>query len=73
VYVIKNDLRNAFKTYDGWTQIVRSSKSVALIGLDDVIRFTKGEADMNKDSLPKGSRFVYFPRRTWKDVRSASR
>ncbi len=69
MYVIKNDLRNAYKTYDGWTTIVRSGKNATLNGLDDVIRFTANEMELNKDKLPKGSRFVYFPQRRWRDMK----
>ena len=65
MYIIKNDHRNAFKTYDGWTTF----EDGVLIGLQNVIRFTKGEALANENCLPSGSRFVYFPRRRWKDVK----
>jgi len=64
MYVIRNDHRNAYKTYDGWTVIAGN----CLTGLSDVIRFTEREAERNKDNLPSGSRFVYFPRRRWRDL-----
>ena len=67
MYVIRNDLRQAFKTYDGWTSIVRDGNNGTLNGLGDVIRFTANEMRLNEDKLPKGSRFVYFPRREWSD------
>ena len=69
MYIIKNDLRNAYKTYDGWTTITMDGKNGVLNGLSDVIRFTKGEAERNKDKLPKGSRFVYFPKIKWSDFK----
>ncbi len=65
MYIIKNDHRNAFKTYDGWTTI----EDGVLVGLQNVIRFTDSEALANEDRLPSGSRFVYFPRRRWKDMK----
>lgn len=64
MYIIRNDLRNAYKTHDGWTSIQDGS----LIGLHDVLRFTASEMRLNESKLPKGSRFVYFPRRRWKDL-----
>ncbi len=64
MYVIKNDHRNAFKTYDGWTTV----EDKVLTGLQNVIRFTAHEAELNQAKLPSGSRFVYFPRRRWKDL-----
>ena len=64
MYVIKNDHRNAYKTHDGWTTIDNG----ILNGLHDVLRFTSREAELNKNNLPSGSRFVYFPERRWRDV-----
>jgi hypothetical protein len=64
MYIIRNDIRNAYKTYDGWTTI----QDGHLLGLHEVMRFTTGEATRNGDKLPKGSRFVYFPQRRWKDI-----
>lgn len=64
MYVIKNKHRNAFKTYDGWTAIEKGT----LTGLSNVMRFTEREAQLNADRLPSGSRFIYFPRRRWKDL-----
>ena len=67
MFVIKNEKRNAFKTYDGWTRITRTPSKVpgmgnaTLDGLNDVMRFTSGEAERNKDKLPNGCRFVHFP------------
>lgn len=61
MYIIKNDHRNAFKTYDGWTTI----EDGVLVGLNNVMRFTKGEMEANKDKLSSGSRFIYFPKRKW--------
>ncbi len=65
MYIIKNDHRNAFKTYDGWTTI----EDETLIGLQNVMRFTQREAEANKDKLPSGSRFIYFPKRRWRDMK----
>jgi hypothetical protein len=65
VYVIKSDTRNAYKTSTGWTTITRDGKNAVLNGLNDVLRFTERESH---NSLPKGCRFVYFPRRRWKDL-----
>ena len=64
MYIIRNDIRNAYKTRDGWTTI----QDGHLIGLHDVLRFTDNEAALNELKLPKGSRFVYFPQRRWKDM-----
>lgn len=72
MYVIKNDHRNAFKTYDGWTRITTTGRNATLDGLGDVIRFTKREAERNADRLPKGSRFVYFPLIEWSDFNEHS-
>lgn len=68
MYIIRSDVRNAYKTGDGWTTITRDGKNAVLNGLSDVIRFTKREAERNKDKLPKGSRFVYFPKIKWSDM-----
>ena len=65
MYVIKNDHRNAFQTYDGWTTI----ENGVLIGLQNVIRFTSREVELNESRLPSGSRFIYFPRRRWRDLK----
>jgi hypothetical protein len=65
IYIIKNDHRNAFKTYDGWSTI----DDGVLNGLQNVIRFTEGEMKANTDRLPSGSRFVYFPKRKWSDIK----
>jgi len=65
MYVIKSNLRNAYLTYDGWTTIEKG----VLIGLQNVIRFTKRESELNQDKLPFGSVFVYFPQRRWKDMK----
>jgi len=62
MYIIRNDYRNAYKTGDGWTTI----EDGILMGLHDVIRFTTNEQEMNKDKLPAGSTFIYFPKRKWK-------
>ena len=69
MYIIRNDIRKAYKTFDGWTTITRTPKSVALDGLGDVQRFTKREAELNADKLPNGSRFVYFPKIQWSDFK----
>lgn len=65
MYVIKNDHRNAFKTYDGWTTI----ENDVLVGLQNVLRFTEREKELNERRLPSGSRFIYFPRRRWRDLK----
>ncbi len=65
MYVIKNDHRNAYQTHDGWTTIDNG----ILNGLHNVARFTEREMEMNKDSLPSGSRFIYFPERRWRDIK----
>lgn len=67
MYVIRNDYRKAYKTYDGWTTITRTGNTGVLNGLNDVMRFTEGES--LKMVLPKGSRFVYFPRREWRELK----
>ncbi len=65
MYIIKNKHRNAYKTCDGWTSI----ENGVLVGLHNVLRFTTGEMEANKDALAKqGSEFIYFPRRRWKDM-----
>jgi hypothetical protein len=68
MYIIKSDLRNAFKTYEGWTEIHKSKKQVTLVGLNDVVRFTTNEMLLNREHLPKGQRFVHFPRITWREI-----
>lgn len=67
MYVIRNDLRKAYKTFDGWTTITRKGNTGVLNGLNDVQRFTEGESQ--RMVLPKGSRFVYFPKREWRDLK----
>lgn len=67
MYVIRNDLRNAYLTRDGWTTIEDSDKGPVLVGLNDVLRFTEREAALNEHKLGKGCRFIYFPKRTWRD------
>ena len=67
MYVIRNDLRKAYKTFDGWTTRTMDGKNGTLNGLNDVQRFTKGESE--RMVLPKGSRFVYFPKREWRDIK----
>lgn len=67
MYIVYSEIRNAYKTYDGWTTITRTPKGITLDGLNDVIHFTKGEAERNADKLPKGSRFVHFPKVEWSD------
>lgn len=57
MYVIYNKYRHAYKTYDGWTRV----QGGAIVGLKDVMRFTKGEVNLNKDTLPNGSEFRYYP------------
>ena len=64
MYIVKSDVRNAYKTNDGWTTIDNG----VLIGLSNVLRFTAREVELNKNTLGKGQRFVYFPRRRWKDM-----
>ena len=57
MYVLYNKHRNAYRTYDGWTRIING----AMVGLDDVVRFTKREVKLNEDRLTKGAEFRYFP------------
>ena len=59
MYVIYSSSRNAYKTYDGWTTITGG----AMVGLSDVIRFTKREKELweTKRQVPKGWEFRYFP------------
>lgn len=66
MYVLKNAKRNAYLTYDGWTTITYDKKNGVLNGLNNVIRFTAGEA---KHPLPDGDKFVYFPVRKWSDYK----
>jgi hypothetical protein len=61
VYIIKNSKRNAYKTYDGWTRITRKGDNATLDGLNDVMRFTEREAQLNGDKLPNGCEFIHFP------------
>jgi hypothetical protein len=69
MYIIYSELRHAYKTYDGWTTIESTPKGKVLMGLNNVMRFTKSEAHHNYDAIGKGSRFVYFPRRSWRDYK----
>ena len=64
MYIIRSDVRRAYQTDKGWTSIHKG----ILLGLNDVLRFTEGEAKLLKGTLPKGQRFVYFPQRKWKDL-----
>lgn len=57
MYIIKNDYRNQVKTYDGWTH----KENGILIGLENALKFTQREAELNKDKLPKGCRFIKLP------------
>jgi hypothetical protein len=68
MYVIYNEQRKSYKTSTGWTTITRQGRNGILSGLSDVLRFTDNEAEANADALYKGERFVYFPRRRWKDL-----
>ncbi len=63
MYIIRSDIRNAYLTSEGWTTI----ESGVLMGLHNVLRFTKGEVNRNEHKLGKGQRFMYFPLRKWKD------
>ena len=63
MYIIKNDHRKAYLTSTGWTTI----EGGTLRGLHDVLRFTAQEVELNKDTLPHGSRFIHFPKRNWRD------
>lgn len=69
MYIIYSEHRNAYRTDSGWTTITRDGKNACLNGLNDVLRFTEGEAIMNKERMAKqGCRFVYFPQRRWCDL-----
>ena len=57
MYIIKKG--TSYKTDGGWTSIHGNY----LIGLDNVLRFTKGESE--RLTLPKGQSFVHFPLRKW--------
>ena len=63
MYIIRNKIRKAFKTRDGWTRIEKG----AIVGLDDVLYFTSREKELNKDTLPKGCDFVFFG--TYKELK----
>jgi hypothetical protein len=69
MYIIYNEHRHAYKTYDGWTTIESTDKGDVLVGLGNVMRFTAGEAEANRNTVGKGSRFVYFPLRRWRDYK----
>lgn len=69
MYIIYSEVRNAYKTRDGWTTITHTPKASTLNGLADVLRFTLNESVLNKDKLARqGCRFVYFPQRRWCDL-----
>lgn len=57
MYILRNKIRNTFYTSDGWTGF---NKHGAIEGLDNVIRYTKGEYQANKDKLPDTQEFVWF-------------
>lgn len=61
MYIIKDIRNNTFLTDNGWTTISKSPKSNAtyINGLEDVLRFTKGESLANK--LPLFQVWVHFP------------
>jgi hypothetical protein len=57
VHVVRKQHPNgvSFKTYDGWTHCSTRPKDV--LDLNEVMRFTKGEAT---HPLPAGQEWVYF-------------
>lgn len=72
MYIIKDTKRNAYRTEDGWTTIERQShvkprNANLLVGLEDVVRYTKGEMEAN--DLPDGQVWVYFPERKWEYIK----
>ena len=73
MYIIYNEPRHAYKTHDGWTTIEHTEKGDVLVGLNNVMRFTEGESIANQDTLGKGQRFIYFPKRRWRDYDESNR
>ena len=67
MYIMYSSLRHAYKTHDGWTTIEHTDKGDVLVGLNNVLRFTEAERDANTGNLAKGERFLYFPKRRWRD------
>ncbi len=55
MYIIKDQQRVSFKTFDGWTVI---NDDGAIEGLDDVQRFTEGE--MKANQLEPPLKWVWF-------------
>ena len=57
MYIVRKQVANgvAFKAYEGWTYCSTRAKDV--LDLNNVMRFTKGEA---KHPLPQGEEWVYF-------------
>lgn len=68
MYAVWSKQRKAYKTRDGWTQYVRDKNGERIEGLEDVLRFTEGEANSNK--LPTGQVFIHFPGPVdWRDFK----
>lgn len=65
---IFNENTRKFKTYEGWTELVVTKKSTVINGLEDVMLFTKGEADNNTLAYPLAWRHVN-PRVNWRMFR----
>lgn len=62
---IFNERTLKFKTYEGWTEVVKSKKGVVIQGLEDVMLFTNSEAKMNTLAKPLAWRYIN-PRVNWR-------
>ena len=62
---IFNTSTRKFKTYEGWTDLEITKRSTVIKGLEDVMLFTKGEAEMNKLMYPLEWRHIN-PRLKWR-------
>lgn len=65
MHILRSETRNAYLTYDGWTNTNKGIQS----SLHNVIRFTSNEVKLNEGNLPKGQYFVHFPVRRWRDMK----
>ena len=54
-----------FRTYDGWTALEVTKRSTEIQGLEDVMLFTKREAEINKLMPPLEWRHIN-PRLKWR-------
>ncbi len=59
MFIIRKDLGKtvAFKTFEGW---VECDKVEGVLDLQDVMRFTEREQELNQATLKSNENFVWF-------------